>query len=204
MTTSGNVDFTPPASPWGLFAAWFADAEKHEVNDPNAMSVATVGADSMPSARILLMKGYDSSGFTFFTNRQSRKGGQLLQHPRAAICFHWKSLRRQVRAEGQVALVSDAESDAYFATRPRGSQIGAWASHQSEALNSREELIARVAEMEKKFEGQTVPRPPHWGGYRLIPTQIEFWQDREFRLHDRFLYRREGEQDVWHIERLSP
>ena len=204
MSNVKNADFTTPDDPWALFGEWFAMAESHEVNDANAMSVATVGGDGMPAVRILLMKGYDSSGFTFFTNRQSRKGEEILGHPRVGICFHWKSLRRQVRAEGEVRLVSDAESDSYFASRPRGSQIGAWASQQSRPLANREELVQRVAEFEKLYEGKAVPRPPHWGGYRLVPRLIEFWQDREFRLHDRFVYQRANEQSVWTIERLNP
>lgn len=199
-----NNDFIPPAAPWPLLAAWFAEAEKTEINDANAMSLATVGADGMPSVRIMLLKGYDEDGFVFYTNRQSRKGEQLAGQGKAALCFHWKSLRRQIRVEGSIAPVGDAESDAYFATRPRGSQIGAWASRQSQPLASRAELEQRLREMEKRYEGKPVARPPHWGGYRLTPTLIEVWQDRPFRLHDRFVYRRKKPAEPWTVERLCP
>jgi pyridoxamine 5'-phosphate oxidase len=199
-----NMDFMPPAEPWPMLAAWLAEAEKSEINDPNAMSLATVGADGMPSVRIMLLKGYDENGFVFFTNRESCKGEHLEGRGKAALCFHWKSLRRQIRVEGPVAPVSDAEADAYFATRPRGSQIGAWASLQSEPLASRGALEQRARETEKRYEGQAVPRPPHWGGYRLTPLLIEFWQDREFRMHDRFVYRRSGIAGPWVVERVYP
>ena len=199
-----NADFNPPDDPWLLFREWYALAEKNEPGDPNSMALATVGTHGMPSARIVLMKEYNEKGFVFFTNRKSGKGGQLAKHPKAALCFHWKSLRRQVRAEGNVGEVPDAESDAYFATRPRGAQIGAWASDQSSVLASRADLERRVTEFEKKFEDKPVPRPPHWGGYRLAPSLIEFWQDREFRLHDRIVYRRADGQGAWTHERLYP
>jgi len=199
-----NSNFVPPSDPWILLSEWYALAEKEEINDPNAMAVATVGSDGMPSVRILLLKSFDVRGLVFFTNRQSRKGDHLAVHHQAALCFHWKSLRRQIRAEGLVSLVSDDESDAYFASRPRGSQIGAWASNQSHPLASREELETKVRELEKAYEGKTVPRPPHWGGYRLTPLRLEFWQDREFRLHDRIVYKRPHDKEAWHIERLYP
>ena len=199
-----NTDFTPSATPWPLFAAWFDEAKKVEVNDANAMSVATVGKDGMPSNRILLLKDYDENGFVFYTNRKSRKGDQLAEHAKAALCFHWKSLRRQVRVEGTITLTTDAESDEYFQSRPRGSQIGAWASMQSHPLASRAELEQRVKDVEKQYEGKTVPRPPHWGGYRLAPLLIELWQDREFRLHDRFVYRRTNAGAEWNVERQYP
>ena len=199
-----NTDFKPPANPWILFAEWYALADKNEPSDPNAMVLATVGAEGEPSARVVLLKGYDAGGFTFFTNRQSLKGIHLARHPQAAICFHWKSLKRQVRAEGLVTAVSDAESDAYFGTRPRGSQIGAWASEQSKILSDRATLEHRVEQVEKKYEGLSVPRPPHWGGYRLAPLLIEFWQERDFRLHDRIVYHRAGEKEKWIQERLYP
>jgi pyridoxamine 5'-phosphate oxidase len=199
-----NTDFIPPADPWELFREWYALAEGSEPNDPNAMTLATVGPHGMPSARIVLLKEHDKDGFIFFTNRQSHKGEQLGRHPKAALCFHWKSLRRQVRAEGEVKPISDEESDAYFVTRPHGSQIGAWASEQSRPLENRAALEARVRETEQKFTGKTVPRPPHWGGYRLAPLLIEFWQDRQFRLHDRIVYTHTGAQGTWQQERLYP
>jgi pyridoxamine 5'-phosphate oxidase len=199
-----NKDFVPPANPWALFRQWYALAETQEVNDPNAMNLATVGADGMPSSRVVLLKSYDENGLVFFTNRESRKGTQLADHPKAALCLHWKSLRRQIRAEGLVTLTSDAESDDYFMSRPRGSQIGAWASQQSRHLNSRSELEDAVTALEKKYNGIDVPRPPHWGGYRLTPLRIEFWQDREFRLHDRIVYKRADTVTPWTIERLYP
>ena len=201
---TSNMDFSPPPAPWPLLDAWMGDAKKAEPNDPDAMSLATVGSDGMPSVRIVLLRGLDEKGFTFFTNRQSRKGMEMEKHAKAALCLHWKSLRRQIRAEGAIAFASDAESDAYFASRPRGSQIGAWASKQSETLASRADLERAVAEVEKRFEGKPVPRPPYWGGYRLTPTKIEFWQDREFRLHDRFVYRRATASSPWIVERLYP
>lgn len=199
-----NVDFKPPANPWILFAEWYALAGRSEPCDPNAMVLATVGAEGEASARVVLLKGYDASGLTFFTNRQSLKGIQLARHPKAAVCFYWKSLKRQVRAEGPVAAVDDAESDAYFGSRPRGSQIGAWASDQSKILSDRATLERRIEQIEKKYEGQPVPRPPHWGGYRLAPLLIEFWQERDFRLHDRIVYHRASEKDKWVQERLYP
>ncbi len=199
-----NIDFTAPNEPLPLFAEWFALAQQHEPNDPSAMTLATVGDDGAPSARIMLMKGYDASGFTFFTNRQSHKGNQLAQRQLAALCFHWKSLRRQVRIEGDVAPVGDSESDEYFATRPRGSQIGAWASQQSRPLASRAALEEGIAEVERRYVGQPVPRPPHWGGYRVTPRRIEFWQDREFRLHDRIIYTRDDANAPWQRERFFP
>lgn len=199
-----NTDFTPPADPFDLFRDWFVLAEKKEPNDPNAMSLATVGADGMPSLRILLLKEYDARGFVFFTNRESRKGEQLAHHPKAAICLHWKSLKRQIRAEGLITQVSDAESDAYHDTRPRGSQIGAWASQQSRILADRDALEQRAHELDKQYEGKPVPRPPYWGGYRLTPLWMEFWQERPFRLHDRFVYSRADEKQNWALERLYP
>lgn len=193
---------TPPASPYQLFSQWLQEAENAEPNDPNALALATVGADGMPSVRMVLLKGHDETGFTFYTNRESRKGQQLEGHPKAALCFHWKSLRKQVRVEGDVTRVNDADSDAYFATRVHGSQIGAWASQQSRPLESRAMLIGRAAEFEAKFLGKQVPRPPQWGGYHVAPRLIEFWQDQPFRLHDRVQYERAG--DRWTLTRLYP
>lgn len=178
--------------PFELFDRWFAEAEASEINDANAMTVATVDADGTPSARIVLLKEHDRDGFVFYTNRTSRKGAALAAHPRAALLFHWKSLRRQIRIEGTVAPVGDAESDAYFATRPRDSQLGAWASLQSQTLPERAAFETRFAAYQAEYEGRDVPRPPHWGGYRVTPERIEFWTDRQFRLHDRHIFTRAG------------
>ncbi|MEO3429098.1 pyridoxamine 5'-phosphate oxidase [Pelagibius sp. CAU 1746] len=192
------------ADPLEVFAAWLAEAEESEPNDPNAMALSTVGGDGMPSCRMVLLKGYDESGFVFYTNYESRKGRQLLATPKAALLFHWKSLRRQVRIEGAVAQVSDAEADAYFASRHKQSQIGAWASQQSRPLEGRFELEKRVALYAAKYAVAQVPRPPHWSGFRLVPRLIEFWQDGAFRLHDRLVYTRQDAGDDWQTERLYP
>lgn len=196
------VDFALSPDPWPLFAAWFDDAKRNETSYPDAMTLATLGADSALTARTMLMKDFDDRGIVFYTNRQSRKGAQLAETPRAGVCFYWKSTQRQVHMEGTITQVDAAESDAYFATRPRDSQLGAWGSQQSRPLESREALLQRVAELDKQYEGVAVPRPPHWGGYRLIPSYVEFWQEGEFRLHDRFAYRQEN--GAWRIERLNP
>lgn len=179
--------------PFALFDEWLTEARLGEPNDPEAMAVATVGADGQPSLRMVLLKGHGPDGFVFYTNQQSRKGGELARHPRAALLFHWKSLRRQVRIEGPVAPVSAAEADTYFATRSRDSQLGAWASDQSRPLDSRATFEARYAAMQARFEGGEVPRPPHWSGYRVAPERIEFWSDRAHRLHERRLFTREGQ-----------
>ncbi|MFC0283802.1 pyridoxamine 5'-phosphate oxidase [Camelimonas abortus] len=198
-------DFTTAADPFVLFAAWMAEASAAEPSDPNAMTLATVDGDGMPNARIVLMKGFDERGFSFFTNTRSAKGRELDGAGRAAIVFHWKSLGRQVRARGPVSRVCDAEADAYYASRPHGSRLGAWASDQSQPLDSRETLVARVAELERKYpEGSAPPRPPHWTGYRLTPLAIEFWHDRPFRLHDRVLFTRPEASAPWSRQRLYP
>ena len=177
-------------NPFALFEAWYAEAKDSEPNDPNAMALATVDAAGQPSVRMVLLKGHGPDGFVFYTNRESRKAGDLAAVPKAALLFHWKSLRRQIRIEGAVTRVTDAESDAYFASRGRDSQLGAWASDQSRPLDTRETFEARFAEMQARFEGGDVPRPPHWGGYRVTPQTIEFWQDRAHRLHERRLFTR--------------
>ena len=189
--------------PFELFHTWLADAEKTEPNDPNAMSLATVGEDGMPSVRMVLLKGFDEAGFVFYTNLASQKGRELAAHPKAALCFHWKTLKRQVRVEGLVTPVSEAEADAYFASRARDSRIGAWASKQSQAMQGRFELEQRVARYALKFNIGTIPRPPFWSGYRISPQKIEFWRDKPFRLHERSLYVRRADGG-WATATLFP
>lgn len=199
------MDFqSPPDNPLTAFAAWLSEAEKTEPNDPNAMSVATVDTQGMPNVRVVLLKGVSDEGFVFYTNLESAKGQELGMTAKAALCFHWKSLHRQVRVRGDVEQVSDAEADAYYASRARGSQIGAWASQQSTPLSDRETLEARVAEFEEKFANQDVPRPSHWSGWLIKPQEIEFWQDGDFRLHDRIVYRRPDDISGWQTVRLFP
>ena len=176
--------------PFALFDIWYTEARASEPNDSNAMALATVDASGRPSVRMVLLKGHGPDGFVFYTNRESRKAGELTANPHAALLFHWKSQRRQIRIEGTISLVADAESDAYFASRSRDSQLGAWASDQSRPLADRATFEARFEEVKARFDGQCVPRPPHWGGYCLTPGRIEFWQDRAHRLPERRLFRR--------------
>ena len=190
--------------PFRVFEQWLCEAEETEINDANAMVLASVDKDGMPDCRAMLLNGLDEQGFIFYTNTRSAKGRELQDNPRACLLFHWKSVRRQVRIRGDVSRVLDAVADEYFATRPRGSQIGAHASRQSSPLQSRDELIANVDEFTAMFEGKQVPRPRHWTGFLLAPLQIEFWQNGEFRLHDRVVYRRNGPGLAWHAQRLNP
>ena len=188
--------------PFGVFADWLRAAEARELNDPNAMSLATVGPDGMPNVRIVLLKGFDAQGFVFYTNLESAKGEELAAAGKAALCFHWKSLRRQVRVRGTIERVSDAEADAYYASRPRLSRIGAWASRQSRPLDERATLERRVKDLEAEYDGRDIPRPPHWSGTRVMPDTVEFWQDGAFRLHDRCVFTRAD--DGWRTTRLYP
>ena len=192
----------PISEPYEQFRRWFAEAEATEPNDPNAMAIASVGADGQPSVRMVLLKDADTRGFVFYTNYESRKGRQLQETRKAALLFHWKTLGRQVRVEGLVENVTDAEADAYFASRHRSSQIGAWASQQSRPLESRFELEKRVAAYAAKYAIGAVPRPPYWSGFRVVPDRIEFWENKPFRLHDRLVYSRAG--DGWTTEKLYP
>ena len=203
---SGNElttgDFTQENEPYSLFGTWLKDAEASEPNDPNALALATVDADGMPNVRMVLLKGFDQDGFVFYTNYESRKGTELLGQRKAAMVFHWKSLRRQIRVRGNIETVTDAEADAYFETRARGSRIGAWASKQSRPLESRFALERAVAEYTIKFGIGHIPRPAHWSGFRLKPVSIEFWADRPFRLHDRVEFTRAVEG--WEKVRMYP
>ncbi|MFM5913661.1 MAG: pyridoxamine 5'-phosphate oxidase [Chakrabartia godavariana] len=188
--------------PFDLFDAWYREARETEINDSNAMALATADAEGRPSVRMVLLKGHDPNGFVFYTNQRSRKGAQLAANGHVALLFHWKSLRRQIRIEGPISPVTAAEADAYFASRARDSQLGAWASLQSEPLDRRETFEARFEDVRARYEGQDVPRPPHWGGYRVTPERIEFWEDRAHRLHHRRLFLRQ--QDGWSEGLLYP
>lgn len=190
--------------PVALFADWLAEAQRKEINDANALALATVDKDGMPDVRMVLLKDADAQGFVFYTNLDSAKGCQLSGNPQAAMCFHWKSLRRQVRVRGPIAPVSAEEADAYFASRARDSRIGAWASLQSRPLESRFALEKAVAREAARFGLGDVPRPPHWSGFRLVPRSFEFWRDRPFRLHDRLVFRRSAPNEKWKTERLYP
>ena len=190
------------ADPFELFGAWFEKAKETEINDPDAMAIASVSKEGMPSVRMVLLKQWSRDGFVFFTNYDGRKGDELLATKKAAFVMHWKSLRRQVRVTGHVSPVSAEVSDAYFASRPRGSQIGAWASIQSRPLTTRAELAARVQEIEATYPGE-VPRPPHWGGFIIVPEEMEFWADGAYRLHDRFQLKRDL-SGSWQAQRLYP
>jgi pyridoxamine 5'-phosphate oxidase len=200
--TSGN--FTQALDPFALFAQWFAEASEKEPNDPNAMALATAGSDGLPDVRMVLLKGADAAGLVFYTNIESNKGLELKENMQAAALFHWKSLRRQVRFRGPVEQVSDAEADAYFASRARQSRIGAWASQQSRRLESRFALESAVARFAAKYAVGTVPRPPYWHGFRIKPLAVEFWRDGAFRLHDRIVFRRAALAQAWTKERLYP
>ncbi len=190
--------------PLALFARWFKEATDKEPSDPNAMALATADASGAPDVRMVLLKDFDAAGFVFYSNAESAKGVQLEHSPRAALCFHWKSLRRQVRVRGAIEPVSDAEADAYFASRDRGARLGAWASEQSRPLPERLALEKRVAEFALKFGLGEIPRPPHWRGWRLVPLAIEFWRDRPFRLHDRLVFERDAPGAAWRKRRLYP
>lgn len=190
--------------PFALFAEWLALASRKEPNDPNAMALATVDADGLPDVRMVLLKDFDAAGFTFYSSAESAKGTEIAANPRAALCFHWKTIRRQIRVRGAVEQVSEAEADAYFATRARGARIGAWASAQSRPLESRFALEKAVAKYAAEFGVREVPRPPYWTGYRVSPLSIEFWVNRPFRLHDRLVFRRTDRSAPWRTERLYP
>ncbi len=202
--TTAQQGFTDRNDPFALFAEWLKDAEKAEPNDPNAMTLATVDEEGLPNARMVLLKDFDDKGFVFYTNYESQKGQEIQATMKAALVFHWKSLRRQVRVRGLVEKVTAAEADAYFNSRPRDSRIGAWASDQSRPLEGRFALEASVAMYTAKYAIGTIPRPPHWSGFRILPLAIEFWHDRPFRLHDRVVFRRANTKEQWSKAKLYP
>lgn len=206
MSESGltSGDFTEETEPFSLFGSWLQDAGKSEVNDPNAVAVATVDENGLPNVRMVLLKGYDARGFVFYTNFESQKGEEILGQKKAAMVFHWKSLRRQVRLRGDVEIVTDQEADEYYASRPRGSRIGAWASKQSRPLEGRFALEKSVAEYTARYAIGDIPRPAYWSGFRIRPISIEFWHDRPFRLHDRVEFRRETPEGPWNKVRMYP
>ncbi len=203
-TLTASLGFTDRNDPFKLFEEWMGDAQKSEPNDPNAMTLATVDEDGLPNARLVLLKDFDEKGFVFYTNFESQKGQEILATGKAALVFHWKSLRRQVRVRGLTEEVTAAEADAYFKSRPRDSKIGAWASQQSRPLTARFELETAVAMNTARFGLADVPRPPHWSGFRIRPLAIEFWHDRPFRLHDRVVFRREKPDGAWAKAKLYP
>jgi pyridoxamine 5'-phosphate oxidase len=203
LTTAALLESDLEKSPFRQFGRWFDEARQRETMPEGAMTVSTCGSDGIVSSRTALLKGFDEHGFVFYTNYNSRKGTQISENPRVSLCFYWPALERQVRVEGVAVKTTAEEADAYFATRPRGSQLGAWASCQSAVIPGRGDLDQRFRELEANYRDRTVPRPPHWGGYRIIPVEIEFWQGRPDRLHDRFVYRLREPKD-WVIERLSP
>lgn len=197
-------DFVEAEKPFELFDEWLEKAKTTEPNDPNALALSTVDPDGLPNVRMVLLKGFDETGFVFYTNLESAKGRELLSAGKAAMCFHWKSLRRQIRIRGEIVQVPAEEADEYYQSRPRGSRIGAWASHQSRPLESRFALEKEVAKYTAKFGIGEIPRPEHWSGLRLIPSEIEFWADRPFRLHDRVKFTRSSPSEPWNKERLYP
>lgn len=196
------MSFMERTEPHALFEEWLAEAQESEINDPNAMALATVDAGGMPDVRTVLLKGHDERGFVFYTNFEGAKGQQVLATKKAALCFHWKTKRRQVRARGNIELVSDEEADAYYNSRHPQSRLGAWASDQSRPLKDRQTLVDKLAQFEEKYGTEDIPRPPHWSGFRILPDTIEFWQDGEFRLHDRVVFTPAG--DGWTTQRLYP
>jgi len=204
LTSGHSADFTAAGEPFALFAEWFSEAAKNEPNDPNAMALSTVDETGLPDVRMVLMKGYDEAGFVFYSHKASQKGRELAANPKAALLFHWKSLRRQVRIRGPVMPVTEAEADAYFATRPKQAQLGAWASKQSETLESRFAFEQAIAKVAAQYVIGEVPRPPGWSGWRVAPLRIEFWHDRPFRLHDRIEFRRDVPNGAWEKVRMYP